>query len=953
MAYIKKLVMHGFKSFPRKTELIFTPNINVILGPNGSGKSNVSDALCFVLGRLSIKSIRAAKASNLIFLGSKVASPAKEAIVELVLDNSDRIFSIDKDEVAIKRIVRKNGQSIYKIQGETKTRQEILSLLAQAGIDSYGFNIILQGEIQNFVKMHPEERRKVIEEVSGIAIYETRKEKSLRELQKTEEKLKEITAILRERTSYLNNLEKERQQALRFKKLEEDTKKFKASIINLDLQRKEKEIKKTEEEISKKNKEIEKLRKILAEIRKDISDCESKIISINSSIQKSTGFEQEKLNQEIANLRAEIAGIDVRIENYKNKISETQKKRTELELWIRENEISVKELKKGAPETLKQKDIEQKKKELEKLEEKRKRFYTIKTELKSIRERIDDKQKLLQNYSNESEFLIKQISQVSQMLFDKKTDGKKVRELQLSLEEKKKMLESIEKSEKEFEKKSYADEHEIEKQKKFMEKIEKIDICPVCKSKITPEHVHSINSETEEEIKILESEIKKSDRELNEIMKKKEILKQDIEQINSEIAKRESDLVKLSGMEEKKEQIKILQGKKEFLEKEISELGKKRKNLENAMDENYDVERKYETARIEMQEISMRTDKNVDSEISFKQRELERAKINVKQLSRDEEEMQEELSLLEDSANEKEEFLEDKKMQEEELTRKFRKLISERDGFQKKIRENETELFENQNKIHSIEQEINNFSIDKARINAEMDNLKTDFFEFKNIEIIKASRESLINRLEQAKDALIRIGSVNLLSLEVYDSVKKEYDSVKEKVEVIEKEKEGIMRIIHEIDIKKKKTFLHTLESLSEIFSRNFSDLSSKGIAYLEIENKKEPFESGSGVRIVVKTGHGKYFDVTSLSGGEQTLVALSLIFAIQELKPYSFYILDEIDAALDKRNSERLAELLKKYMKKGQYIVITHNDEVITNATNLYGVSMHEGVSKVVSLKI
>jgi chromosome segregation protein len=82
-------------------------------------------------------------------------------------------------------------------------------------------------------------------------------------------------------------------------------------------------------------------------------------------------------------------------------------------------------------------------------------------------------------------------------------------------------------------------------------------------------------------------------------------------------------------------------------------------------------------------------------------------------------------------------------------------------------------------------------------------------------------------------------------------------------------------------------------------------------------------------------------------------MVALSLIFAIQELNPYCFYILDEIDAALDKRNSERLAGLLNKYMQQGQYIVITHNDEVISNATNIYGISMHDGISKIVSLKI
>ena len=160
--------MHGFKSFVRKTEIPFTPGINIILGPNGAGKSNISDALCFVLGRLSIKSMRAAKAKKLIFLGTKVASPAKEAMVEIVFDNSEKTFSIDKKEVSIKRLVRINGQSIYKINNQTKTRQEVLSLLAQAGIDPNGFNIILQGEIQNFVRIHTDEdidMEKFLEEV--------------------------------------------------------------------------------------------------------------------------------------------------------------------------------------------------------------------------------------------------------------------------------------------------------------------------------------------------------------------------------------------------------------------------------------------------------------------------------------------------------------------------------------------------------------------------------------------------------------------------------------------------------------------------------------------------------------------------------------------------------------------------------------------------------------------
>jgi len=361
--HIKKLVMHGFKSFPRKTELPFTPGINVILGPNGSGKSNVSDALCFVLGRLSVKSMRAAKAKNLIFLGTKVAAPAKEASVEIILDNSDRTFTIDKDEISIKRIVRKNGQSLYKIDHQTKTRQEILALLAQGGIDPNGFNIVLQGEIQNFVRMHTEERRKVIEEVSGISIYEMRKEKSLKELNKTEEKLKEVLAVLRERTIYLNNLEKERQQALRFKKLEKDAKTFRASIIYYDLARKKKDSEALELNISKRNKEIEKIRKEITGLEIAIENFEIKINSINSTIQKSTGLEQEKLNQEIANIRADIAGLSVKIENYENRLSNISNQKKDLQQAIREDELAVRELQKNSPTMERnQKEIEIKKK---------------------------------------------------------------------------------------------------------------------------------------------------------------------------------------------------------------------------------------------------------------------------------------------------------------------------------------------------------------------------------------------------------------------------------------------------------------------------------------------------------------------------------------------------------------------------------------------------------------
>src|SRR3990167_1381285 len=218
---------------------------------------------------------------------------------------------------------------------------------------------------------------------------------------------------------------------------------------------------------------------------------------------------------------------------------------------------------------------------------------------------------------------------------------------------------------------------------------------------------------------------------------------------------------------------------------------------------------------------------------------------------------------------------------------------------------------------------------------------------------LKLSRVAYLSwkKLQKTQETLQQIGSINMRALEVYKEVKKEYDIVQEKVNTLDKEKQDIVAIISEIDNKKRRSFMKTYRAMNALLSENFSKLYSKGTAFLELENEEDLFSGG--VNIVVKLAKSKYFDVTSLSGGEQTLVALSLLFAIQEYKPYHFYVFDEIDAALDKRNSERLAALLNQYMKSGQYVVITHNDAIIMKSNVLYGVSMHDGVSKILSLKV
>ena len=206
-----------------------------------------------------------------------------------------------------------------------------------------------------------------------------------------------------------------------------------------------------------------------------------------------------------------------------------------------------------------------------------------------------------------------------------------------------------------------------------------------------------------------------------------------------------------------------------------------------------------------------------------------------------------------------------------------------------------------------------------------------------------------ISRFEKMKS---EIGTVNMRALEIYDTVEKEYNILLEKKDTLAKEKEDVLKMMGEIEEKKTDLFIKNFEVINNNFKNIFSQLTTKGEANLELENEKSPFEGGLGVKVRI-TGH-KFLDIRSLSGGEKTLTALAFIFAIQEHEPASFYILDEVDAALDKRNSEKFSRLIAKYAEKAQYLLISHNDGVISEATNLYGVSMDEhGMSKVVSLKV
>ncbi len=954
MVYIKKLIAHGFKSFAKKTEIVFDRGSNVVLGANGSGKSNVADALCFVLGRLSIKSMRAAKARNLLFMGSKYAKPAREAVVELFLDNTDRAFAIDSDEVVIRRSVRYNGQSVYKINDETKTRMEIIETLAQASIDPYGFNLVLQGQIQSIVKMHPEDRRKIIEEVAGISIYESRKAKSLQELEKTEERLKEIGSTLRERTAYLKNLDRERSQALRYKELDSMARRIKASLLKRKSRDKEKEIAVLLESINEKKEQRDELKQKVSELQEQIESLNQRINMITRNIQQATGIEQDTLHTALANLRAEIEGLKVRKENHENRKAELGRRVQELENNIPAIEQEIRILREELPGSQqKTQELQKKKEELAGLEEQRRQLVQAKAGLQGVQERTSERQRNLARLDASVEEIMRQLEEGARKCRHKSEEAckkalarerEKLENLHKELEEKRNEVSG-------YETELSISESEKAKAEKLIEQVAKLDTCPLCQCKITEEHIAHVKKNQEE---IIANSIEKH-KNITAIRKKLLNLQNSlkIEMRDGELALKsfENEIPIHFSLHEKQERIKSISREQEVLRKEIHLLEEKRRSLESELTKLPFIEEKYDRAFNEFEEISARTSKTADTSLLFKERDIESIKAALKRSRKDLAELEDIRKQIIANLEERVAQLSGKEAQEKELKKRFKQLFEERESIQQQIQESAFSISELETKAGSLDEQANYLLIGKAKLDAEKEATDMELREYDGLELIQGSMNALEERLHKTQQALQEIGSTNMRALEVYDEVKKEYDLVYGKVEILEKEKADIAGIISEIDAKKRRSFMKTFRALNELFTRNFSELYSKGAAYLALENEEDLF--AGGVSIVVRLAKGKHFDVTSLSGGEQALIALSLLFAIQEFKPYHFYIFDEIDAALDKRNSERLVVLLNKHMTSGQYIIISHNDAIILNSNIIYGVSMHEGVSKVLSLNL
>ena len=288
--YLKRLELKGFKSFPNKTDIIFKEGVTAIVGPNGSGKSNVSDAVRWVLGEQSIKSLRGEKLEDVIFAGSDNQKPMNFCEVALTIDNSDNKLNVDYSEVTIKRRAYRNGESQFYLNNKSCRLKDIKEILLDTGIGKDGYSIIEQGKVDEILSNNPVNRRKVFDEACGISKYRYKKNESERNLKNTKENLTRINDIYVEIENQIKPLYNQQVKARKYLDLSEQLKKIEVNNYIREIQKIENQLKEINSQYEALIKELDNTDKSKIDFEQSSKEINTQIEEVDKSIEKASEY---------------------------------------------------------------------------------------------------------------------------------------------------------------------------------------------------------------------------------------------------------------------------------------------------------------------------------------------------------------------------------------------------------------------------------------------------------------------------------------------------------------------------------------------------------------------------------------------------------------------------------------------------------------------------------------
>ncbi len=976
--YLKEIEASGFKSFADKMKIDLDDKITCIVGPNGSGKSNIVDAVRWVLGEQSVKSLRGDSGmTDVIFSGSKNRKALNVASVALTFDNHDNYLNLPYNEVSIKRRVFATGESEYFINGQHCRLKDITELFMDSGIGKGSFNIVSQGAIDKIISSSNKDRRVVFEEAAGVLKYKTRKEEALNKLVKTEDNLSRVRDIIAELAVQVEPLKEQSIAAKEYLSYKEDLENIEVALMTHEINTMNYALKQNSEKIEKLDTEILNLNVFsstddakITELRDAHEALADEINKLNQELLVLTKKE-ETLNGEkrLLEERAKYDASDIKV--YENiKLLSEKIASYKNEIFSSEEDLNLISL------SIKNEEETQSKKELD-LSNKKQQYNNLISELNHSRSQVFAHEEKIRVLNNSIESGANYSTAVKQVLNNPRlngihnclgnlidTDIKYAKALEVALLSSRQyiVVDSGEDAKKAI---SYLKENnygratffpldavkprgidyqtlgEIKSQAGFISVF--IDVCSY------DNNYHSVISNQLGNV-ILVEDLDSANHIAKLIQNRYKIvtLDGDVISIGGSITGGSLKYVRstISDRQELELLIKTKDSLTQVISEQEKEINKQKEELEKG--ENLLLEGRGKIRvlkdRYDLKETTLNMTRNALEKALSEKNSLDG--ISDSSISKEEEKL---TNAYYEVVREKDSLIK----VIEEKTKLSKQMFSEIEEKDAVSRSSNQELKQKEKKRHDLE-------LANSKMEVKLDNYLASLNEDYSLTYEAASSkyfleldpEDAFKKVSSLKQKIRDLGMINVASIDEYARVSTRYEFLIGQESDLVSAKETLLEIISEMDEVMRREFKESFDKIEKEFKQVFTELFGGGEANLKLTDPQDLLETG--IEIVASPPGKKLTTINLLSGGEKTLTAISLILAILNVRPVPFCLFDEIEAALDEANVDKFGKYLSRYKNKTQFLIITHKKKTMEYADTLYGITMQEsGVSKLVSVRM
>ena len=973
--YLKSIRAQGFKSFADKLDLEINPGITGIVGPNGSGKSNIVDAVRWVLGEQSVKSLRGQNnMTDCIFSGSESREAQKRAMVALVFDNSDHYLHSDFKEVEIKRIVYSTGENEYFINNARVRLKDVTDLFIDSGAGTSAFNIISQGNVTDIVNSKSSDRRVIFESAAGVLKYKKRKEESLKKLEKTEENLMRIKLVIDELATTVEPLKEQSIVAKKYLNIKDELESIDIALIakditdlNLEYTKITEEIKNLKEKLltlkdSSEDSKLETLKFRSLELEENLNKKKEELLKVTENLSDLNG--EKKLTIERQKYETNNDVLENNLIKLKEKELELNKNITLCEREVLDIENSINS------ERSKGEDV---KNNLLVLKVKKSTASNTLMDTSKAKFLLENKIQILENNILSAESApvsVRNILNNPRLHGIHNTIGKLI-----DIPEKYLVATDIALG-------ASSNFLVVDDENAALNAIDFLKDRKLGRATFFPLNVIKgkyVNNEVIDDIKNINGYIGVLSDLIDFDPKYRNIVENQLGQVV--VVDNERTLNIIGKLINYKYKVVSLDGeilhvggsitggtsKKNTMLNEKNELNKLKSELQKMDIKIKDLTDEVNDITNNMEELEER-ENVLNKYVILLNDELFNKKTNLSRLNEEHKNVLSELEGINDMKSNK---LDDHLMKlmekinnlskTRELIEKDIKLITkEKNDLNDEINILDKKLRDSSSSYNIVNNELKSKEVASGKLEVKLDNLLGDLNNNYNLTYEAASSSYTLemdadiarDRVSNLKRELNKLGNVNLGSIEEYERISKRYEfltSQKFDLESASMELKGIIKEMDDIMVEK---FDKSFESIKQEFSKIFKMMFKGGKGELALSDPDDLLNTG--IDIVAIPPGKKINSPVALSGGEKALTAICLLFAMLEVKPSPFVILDEAEAALDEVNVDMFGKYLSEEKTRSQFIVITHKKRMMEYADSLYGITMQEsGVSKIVSAKL